>query len=241
MVMLKGLWHLEPAMPGRAASTRGQATIEYLVVMAAVAALAGLVLGALSGVGHDVTSAFACTIGRVGGDEGSCGRGGSSLRTPDPPPPPTDGLSDRERAARELQPGRYDDVPGTAQERMNTTTPPPPGGDQCSFSPDHVPGLYDFSYACYAHDLCWQNATMGGSPMTIGQCNDEFRRRMRDHCDRRNTGFGSGFRENLCFDAADTYFAAVSAAGVAKTIHDCPGLAAATGPAAAMYLCRPQH
>ncbi len=151
-----------------------------------------------------------------------------------------DGLSERERAARDLQPDRYDDVPGTAEERMNTATPPPPGDDQCSFSFDHVAGLYDFSYACYAHDLCWQNGSIGGSDMTIGACNDEFRRRMRDHCDRRNTGFGSGFRENRCFDAADAYFGAVSAAGAAKTIHDCPVLSATLGPAAAMYLCHPR-
>jgi hypothetical protein len=227
-------------MPGRAASTRGQTTIEYLVVMAAVVSLAGLLLGAMGGVGRHVTSAFACTVDRVGGGEGACGHGHETHPAPRPPAPPDDGLSERERQARDLQPGLYDDVPGTAQERMNTSTPPPPGGDQCSFSPDHVPGLFDFSYACYARHLCWQNGSIGGRSMTIGECNNEFRRRMRDHCDRRNTGWGSGFRENLCFDAADTYFAAVSAAGAAKTIHDCPGLAATYSPAAAMYLCHPR-
>ena len=76
--------------------------------------------------------------------------------------------------------------------------------------------------------------------MTIGACNDEFRRRMRDHCDRRNTGFGSGYRENLCLDAADTYFAAVAAAGIAKAVHDCPRLAATLEPTVALvYACTP--
>jgi hypothetical protein len=77
--------------------------------------------------------------------------------------------------------------------------------------------------------------------MTIGACNDEFRRRMRDHCDRRNTGFGSGLRENACFDVADTDFAAVTVAGIAKAVHNCPQLAASLGPTVALvYACRPR-
>ena len=43
-------------------------------------------------------------------------------------------------------------------------------------------------------------------------CNRVFLRAMRDHCDRRHTGFGSGTAENLCLDAATVYFAAVEAA-----------------------------
>jgi hypothetical protein len=230
-------------MLGRAASTAGQATIEYLAIAAGVVVLAAAVAAVTPSLGEQVTGAFACVIDRVGGgDGGSCGSQSASAGSAEAAEhgdDDDDGLSDRERAARDLQPGRYDDVPGTAQERIATSTPPPPDGDQCTASPDKVPGLYDFSYACYAHDLCWQNGSIGGRPMTIGSCNDEFRRRMRDHCDRRNTGFGSGVRENLCFDAADTYFAAVSAAGAVKTAQDCPGLAATLGPGAAMYACRP--
>jgi Prokaryotic phospholipase A2 len=225
-------------MSGRAASTAGQATIEYLAIAAGVVALAAPLAVVTPSLGEKVAGTFACVIDRVGGGGGTCGSPSGSAEAATPV---DDGLSERERAARDLQPGIYDDVPGTAQERIATSTPPPPAGDQCTASPDKVPGLYDFSYGCYAHDLCWQNGSIGGRPMTIGACNDEFRRRMRDHCDRRNTGFGSGVRENACFDVADTYFAAVSAAGIAKAVHDCPRLAATLGPTLALaYACRPQ-
>lgn len=211
--------------------------------MVGVVSLTAALVTTAPGVSQHIAGAFACMIDRVGGSAGSCGSGDAGVPGPvserTPPTGPDDGLTDQQRAARDLEPGLYDDVPGTADERINTTTPPPPDGDQCSYSFDKVPGLYDFSYACYAHDLCWQNGTIGGTPMTIGACNDEFRRRMRDHCDRRNTGFGSGFRENICFDAADAYFAGVSAAGVAKTVADCPALVAELGPEAAMYACHP--
>jgi phospholipase A2-like protein len=228
-------------MSGRAASTAGQATIEYLAIAAGVVALAAALATVTPSLGDRVTGAFACVIDRVGHGGGACGSQSASAGSAEAAQPDDDDeLTERQRAARDLQPGRYDDVPGTAQERINTSTPPPAAGDQCTLSPDKLPGLYDFSYACYAHDLCWQNGSIGGTPMTIGACNDEFRRRMRDHCDRRNTGFGSGVRENACFDVADTYFAAVSAAGIAKAVRDCPQLAATLGPTVALaYACRP--
>jgi Prokaryotic phospholipase A2 len=198
-------------MSGRAASTAGQATIEYLAIAVGVVAVAATLATVTPSLGERVTGAFGCVIERVGGGGGPCGsssaRAGSAEAAANAD---DDGLTERQRAARDLRPGPYDDVPGTAQERINTSTPAPPGGDQCTLSPDTLPGLYDFSYACYAHDLCWQNGSFGGRPMTIGACNDEFRRRMRDHCDRRNTGA----RERACFAVADIYFAAVSAAGI---------------------------
>jgi hypothetical protein len=231
----------DAGMSGRMASTAGQATIEYLAIAAGVVALAAGLAAVTPSLGERVTGAFACVIDRVGGDEGPCGSQSAGAGRAEAATRDDDGgLTERERAARDLQPGRYDDVPGTAQERIDTSTPPPPAGDQCTLSPDKLPGLYDFSYACYAHDLCWQNGSIGGTPMSIGACNDEFRRRMRDHCDRRNTGFGSGVRENACFDVADTYFAAVSAAGIAKAVRDCPELAGTLGPTRALaYACRP--
>jgi Prokaryotic phospholipase A2 len=214
----------EVVLSGRTASTAGQATIEYLAIAAGVVALAAALATVTPSLGEQVTGAFACVIDRVGAGGGPCGSesanpGSAEAAQPDH----DDGLTERQRAARDLQPGLYDDVPGTAQERINTSTPPPPGGDQCTLSPDTLPGLYDFSYACYAHDLCWQNGSIGGRPMTVGACNDEFRRRMRNHCDRRNTGA----RERACFAVADIYFAAVSAAGTVNppTRRASPGTA----------------
>jgi hypothetical protein len=144
------------AMSGRAASAAGQATIEYLAIAAGVVALAAALATVTPSLGERVTGAFACVIDRVGG--GACG-GQSGAGSAKAAEPVDDGLTERQRAARDLQPGLYDDVPGTAQERIATSAPPPPGGDQCTLSPDKVPGLCDFSYACYAHDLCWQNGS----------------------------------------------------------------------------------
>lgn len=140
--------------------------------------------------------------------------------------PPGDGLTDEQRRARDLGPSELGEpAPGTPEERIHTRTPPPPGGDQCSSSPDtfQVPGvgrLYDFSYACYGHDLCWQNGTYGGVPRDLFECNRIFLASMRDHCDRRHTGFGSGLLENRCFEIAEVYFAAVQAAALAKLIDE---------------------
>jgi hypothetical protein len=201
----------ELVLSGRAASAAGQATVEYLAIAGGVVALAAALATVTPSLSERVTSAFGCVIERVGGDGGPCGSESADAGSAEAAQhDDDDGLTERQRAAHDLQPGLYDDVPGTAQERIATSTPPPPGGDQCTLSPDKLPGLYDFSYACYAHDLCWQNGSIGGRQMTIGACNDEFRRRMRDHCDRRNTGA----RERACFAVADIYFAAVSAAGI---------------------------
>jgi hypothetical protein len=203
----------------------GQATIEYLAMAVGVVAVAATLATVTPSLGEQVTGAFGCVIERVGGGGGPCGSPSASAGSAEAAATAgvDDGLTDRQRAARDLQPGRYDDVPGTAQERINTSTPAPPAGDQCTLSPDTLPGLYDFSYACYAHDLCWQNGSFGGRPMTISACNEEFRRRMRDHCDRRNTGA----RERACFAVADIYFAAVSAAGIVNppTRRASPGTA----------------
>jgi len=210
MVTHRPAWQRGRGMSGRAASTAGQATIEYLAIAVGVVAVATLATVTPS-LGERVTSVVGCVIERVGGGGGPCGSPSASAGSAEAAAnADDDGLTERQRAARDLQPGPYDDVPGTAQERINTSTPAPPDGDQCTLSPDTLPGLHDFSYACYAHDLCWQNGSFGGRPMTIGACNDEFRRRMRDHCDRRNTGA----RERACFAVADIYFAAVSAAGI---------------------------
>lgn len=140
-------------------------------------------------------------------------------------------LTEQQRRARDLPPSQFGEpAPGTRQERIATRTPPPPDGDQCSMSPDvaQVPRLagtrlYDFSYACYGHDICWQNGSYGGVAVDLFSCNRIFLRAMGDHCDRRHEGFGSGAAQALCADAARVYFTAVQAAALKKTRDQCNG------------------
>ena len=102
-------------------------------------------------------------------------------------------------------------LPGTQSERANTSTPLPPDGDQCTGSPDTIAGIVDFSYSCYGHDLCWQNASYNGSYESESSCNSIFLDNMYEECDEQNTGFGSSIPEGICKDAADHYYAVVSA------------------------------
>ena len=102
-------------------------------------------------------------------------------------------------------------LPGTSAERANTTTPLPPDGDQCSYSPDTIAGLVDFSYSCYGHDLCWQNNSYDGVPQSESDCNQIFLDNMRQECDEQNTGFGSSIPEAACKGFAEDYYDAVSA------------------------------
>jgi hypothetical protein len=83
-------------------------------------------------------------------------------------------------------------VPGTRDERDRTSTPRPPAGDQCSRSPDVLGALYDFSYACYGHDICWQLGTLGGTTTTYAQCNARFLDAMLAHCARRHGASATG-------------------------------------------------
>jgi hypothetical protein len=54
-------------MSGRAASTAGQATIEYLAIAVGVVAVAATLATVMPSLGERVTGAFACVIERVGG------------------------------------------------------------------------------------------------------------------------------------------------------------------------------
>jgi hypothetical protein len=102
-------------------------------------------------------------------------------------------------------------VAGTAAERNNTTTPRPPGGDQCSNSPDSVVGLYDFSWACYAHDVCYQNHRLNGHAESRFGCDNIFLGKMRHECEYRH-GWWSPARYT-CYDVASTYYGFVRAFG----------------------------
>jgi len=101
---------------------------------------------------------------------------------------------------------------GTPAERANTSTPPPPGGDQCSLgSPDLVKGLYDFSWACYAHDVCYQNHQLNGQNHSRAGCDSIFLAKMDAECKSRHSSWNP--KRTLCLHVSEAYWAAVRAAG----------------------------
>ncbi|MDQ3850555.1 MAG: phospholipase [Actinomycetota bacterium] len=101
---------------------------------------------------------------------------------------------------------------GTSAERRNTTTPLPPGGDQCSLgAPDRVPSLYDFSWACYAHDVCYQNHQLNGRRRSRLDCDNIFAAKMAAECNARHGRWNP--KRYTCHHAASKYWAAVRATG----------------------------
>jgi hypothetical protein len=101
---------------------------------------------------------------------------------------------------------------GTAAERRNTTTPLPPGGDQCSLgAPDYVWSLYDFSWACYAHDACYQNHQLNGRKRSRLDCDNIMLAKMVAECDSRHGRWNP--KRYVCRDAATKYWGAVRAVG----------------------------
>jgi hypothetical protein len=101
---------------------------------------------------------------------------------------------------------------GTAAERKNTTTPLPPGGDQCSLgAPDLVWSLYDFSWACYAHDVCYQNHQLNGRGRSRLDCDNIMRAKMFAECDSRHGRWNP--KRYVCRNTANHYWAAVRAVG----------------------------
>lgn len=109
-------------------------------------------------------------------------------------------------------------LPGTPSERANTTTPLPPRGDQCSYSPDTIVGIVDFSYSCYGHDLCWQNNSYNGTRQSESSCNRIFLDNMRRECDEQNTGFLSSMPESVCMVAAEDYYTIVASISLLQDV-----------------------
>jgi hypothetical protein len=102
---------------------------------------------------------------------------------------------------------------GTRAERANTTTPLPPGGDQCSLgAPDYVWSLYDFSWACYAHDVCYQNHQLNGRGRSRLDCDNIMLAKMVAECDSRHGRFNP--KRYACRDVAARYWAGVRAFGL---------------------------
>ena len=101
---------------------------------------------------------------------------------------------------------------GTSVERRNTTTPLPPGGDQCSLkAPDSVWGLYDFSWACYAHDVCYQNHQLNGRSRSRLDCDNILRAKAWAECDSRHGRWNP--KRYACRDVANRYWLVVRAVG----------------------------
>jgi len=101
---------------------------------------------------------------------------------------------------------------GTPAERANTSTPPPPGGDQCSLgAPDLVWSLYDFSWACYAHDVCYQNHQLNGQDHSRAGCDDIFRAKMNAECNSRHGRWNP--KRYVCRDRATDYWMVVRLTG----------------------------
>jgi hypothetical protein len=226
----------------------GQTHPEYLGLLLLVALVVAAATGPVSAIPERISD-LVCEISGGGdceaqAEEQESDQSDASEESEEPEEPEE---TPEQREARELGESEFgESPPGTPDERARTTTPPPPGGDQCSMSPD-VAGtgdwiLYDFSYACYGHDVCWQNGTLDGERQTIGSCNQIFEDLMREHCDLRWTGFGSGAPENACFAAASAYREAVDIAGLAKAREDCPWLFYAgvlLSPDYVLHHCRP--
>jgi hypothetical protein len=198
---------------------RGGVTIEYSGVLLAGGAVVLALVTAAPSIGADIAGGITGATCEVTGETCSEDGGDEGSEPPlDPPPEPS------ERAEPGQECPQDPELPGNCSEQRTTATPLPPAGDQCSWAPDEgsIGGisaltLYDFSYACYGHDLCWQNGSYEGERKTRHQCNEIFHEKMREHCNERHTGFGSGFAENRCFDVAECYYIAVEAASAADT------------------------
>ena len=106
---------------------------------------------------------------------------------------------------------------GTPAERSNTTTPPHPSKDQCSLkAPDASGSLFDFSMACYAHDVCYQNHQLNGRRRGRADCDAILRAKMTAECTSRHGRFNP--RRLECLGYVPFYWTAVRAAG------DLPGI-----------------
>jgi hypothetical protein len=177
------------------ASERGQASAE-MVALAALAAALALVSAGVPARLAEAVEGHLCAIAGL-----AC-TAHAAEREPV--------LTPQQQRAAGLGPSRWGEpAPGTPEERIAVRTPPPPAGDQCSHSPDRT-RIYDFSYACYGHDICWQLGTYGGATVGLPECNRIFLGAMRDHCERRHAG--RPVRRRACRAAARTYYAAVEAA-----------------------------
>lgn len=98
-------------------------------------------------------------------------------------------------------------IEGSPAERSNTTTPAPPNEEQCSLGArDVIKGLFDFSWACYAHDVCYQNHQLNGIVRDRAGCDAIFLAKMKAECKSRHR---RGLKRSACNRVAATYYRAV--------------------------------
>jgi hypothetical protein len=204
----------------------GIETVEWIamasVVALMIAAAAFVLVPGGTQVGETVRDGILCWAGQIGGGgSGGCGGqlGNGSVAQNNDLPPGQD-LNGSAPNASPLDPGSAPTasnnngaraIVGTPDEQRNTSTPLPPDGNQCTASPDSMPGLYDFSWACYAHDLCYQNHSVNGVPMSRSECDSMFLTRMLAECDSRHSWWNPA--RYACRDMARTYFLAVRTFG----------------------------
>jgi hypothetical protein len=76
-------------------------------------------------------------------------------------------------------------------------------GGSCTGVPDSLPGVFDFTTACAAHDLCY-----AGGQQTQAQCDEQFRQDMNALCVAQHPGTLNPVRY-VCLTFAQLYYAGV--------------------------------
>ena len=76
-------------------------------------------------------------------------------------------------------------------------------GEPCTAVPDAIPGIFDFTSACAAHDLCY-----GGGQQTQAQCDDQFLQDMSALCVAQHPEALSPLRL-VCLTFAQLYYGGV--------------------------------
>lgn len=104
-------------------------------------------------------------------------------------------------------------APAGAQEAtvdetdVATQIGPFPDGGTCTGVPDAIPGVFDFTDACAAHDLCYASGQQ-----TQGQCDESFRQDMVATCAVQHPS-ALDARRYLCLSFAQLYFFGVQLFG----------------------------
>jgi hypothetical protein len=76
-------------------------------------------------------------------------------------------------------------------------------GGSCTGVPDALPGIFDFTSACAAHDLCY-----AGGQQTRGECDAQFRHDMGALCVSQHPATLDPLRY-VCLTFAQLYYAGV--------------------------------
>jgi hypothetical protein len=80
-------------------------------------------------------------------------------------------------------------------------------GEPCTAVPDTIPGVFDFTSACAAHDLCY-----AGGEQTQAACDNQFLRDMTASCVAQHPAALDPLRY-VCLTFAQLYYAGVALFG----------------------------